>query len=149
MKALQMTGYSIRRIGAFVIDMLLISLAYTVVLNLIPEEQLSHDWIWRGRSFGWSFDLFGFLTVVYFVGCDLFNKGESAGQDMVRLRTVSATDGTALEYERSLARTLLKLISIWMLPVAAFLYLWKGRGFTLQDYLIQSTVLPVKKLEMI
>ena len=140
--SLQMTGYSIRRMGAFVIDMLLISVAYTLLLNLIPEELLRQDWIWRGRSFGWSFDLFGFLMVVYFVGSDLVNKGESPGKDILRLKTVCAATGLKPGYKRSLARTLLKLISIWMLPAAALLYLWKGRGFTLQDYLTETIVLP-------
>jgi uncharacterized RDD family membrane protein YckC len=127
--------------------MFLIGIGYTAVLNLIPQGSLSHDWIWNGRSFGWSFDLFGFLTALYFVGSDLLNQGESPGKDILRLKTVSAGDGAPLSYERSLARTLLKLISIWMLPVAAFLYVWKAREFTLQDFLIGSTVRPVKKLE--
>ena len=128
------------------IDMCLIGIGYTVAVNLIPGDQLTHDWIWRGRPFGWSFDLFGFLTAIYFVGSDLANKGESPGKDILHLRTVGLEDGAGLDYQRSLARTLLKLISICMLPVAAFLYVWKGREFTLQDFLVQTTVLPVKKL---
>ena len=141
-----MKGVSFQRIGAFLIDMFLIGIGYTVAVNLIPGAQLNHDWIWSGRPFGWSFDLFGFLTAVYFVGSDLINKGESPGKDILHLRTVGLEDGAGLDYQRSLARTLLKLVSIWMLPVAAFLYVWKGREFTLQDFLVQTTVLPVKKL---
>lgn len=142
-----MKGFDFLRTGAFLIDMFLIGIAYTVVLNLIPQGQLSHDWIWNGRSFEWSFDLFGFLTAAYFVGSDLLNKGESPGKDILQLRTIRLEDGAELDYQQSLARTLLKLISIWMLPVAAFLYIWKGRGFTLQDFLVQTTVRPLKKLE--
>lgn len=142
-----MKGYSLKRTAAFLIDMFLIGIAYTVVLNLIPQEQLNHDWIWNGRSFGWSLDLFGFLTAAYFVGSELLNKGESPGKDILHLRTVSLEDGRELDYQRSLARTLLKLISIWMLPVAAFLYVWKGREFTLQDFLIKTTVRSVKEFE--
>jgi hypothetical protein len=142
-----MKGYSFQRIGAFLIDMFLIGIAYTVAVNLIPQGQLSHDWILSGRPLGWSFDLFGFLTAVYFVGSDLINKGESPGKDILHLRTVGLEDGAELDYQRSLARTLLKLVSIWMLPVAAFLYVWKGREFTLQDFLIGTTVQPAKKPE--
>lgn len=144
-----MTTYSIRRIGAFAVDMLLVGIAYTVLLNLIPEEQLAHDWSWRGRSFGWSFDLFGFLTGIYFVGSDLLNKHETPGKDIFHLRTVDAADGAEPGYQQSLARTLLKLVSIWMLPVSAFLYLWKGRGFTLQDFLVKTTVRPIKSLKSV
>jgi len=141
-----MKGYDLLRIGAFLIDMFLIGIAYTVVVNLIPQGQLSHDLVWNGRSFEWSFDLFGFLTAAYFVGSDLLNKGESPGKDILQLKTIGLEDGAELGYQQSLARTLIKLISIWMLPVAAFLYLWKGREFTLQDFLLQTTVRPVKKL---
>lgn len=141
-----MKGYSFQMMGAFLIDMLLIGIAYTVVLNLIPREQLTQDLVWNGRSFGWSFDLYGTLTAAYFVGSDLLNRGASPGKDILRLQTV-CLDGTPLSYPQSLARTLLKLISIWMLPVAAFLYVWKGKGFTLQDYLLQTTVRPVQPLK--
>ena len=108
---------------------------------------VSADWIWYGRSFGGSFDLYGFMTAVYFVGSDLLNKGESPGKDILGLRTVSLGDGAELSYERSLGRTLLKLLSIWMLPVAAFLYVWKSRGFTLQDFLVGTTVRSAKLLK--
>ena len=142
-----MKGYGLKRIAAFLIDLFLVGIAYTVILNLIPQQQLTHNWIWNGNSFGWSFDLFGFMTAVYFVGSDLLNKGESPGKDILHLKTVSLEDGAELSYQRSLARTLLKLISIWMLPVAAFLYVWKGREFTLQDFLAESTVRPIRALE--
>ena len=144
-----MKGYNLQRIGAFLIDMLLVGIAYTVVLNLIPQDQLNHEWIWKGRSFGWSFDLFGLLTAVYFVGTALLNKGESPGKDILHLRTVTLEDGAEPDYQRSLARTLIKLISIWMLPVAAFLYLWKGREFTLQDFMVKTTVRTLKQMESI
>ena len=38
-----MKGYDLLRIGAFLIDMFLIGIAYTVVVNLISQGQLSHD----------------------------------------------------------------------------------------------------------
>ncbi len=141
-----MKGYGFHRMGAFLIDMFLIGIAYTLVLNLIPEEHLTQDLVWNGRSFGWSFDLYGILTAAYFVGSDLLNRGASPGKDILRLQTVRV-DGTPLSYPQSLARSLLKLISIWMLPVAAFLYVWKGKAFTLQDYLLQTEVRPVQPLK--
>jgi len=39
-----------------------------------------------------------------------------------------------------LVRTLLKIIGIGMLPVSLLLFIWKGSGFTLQDYVLRSTV---------
>lgn len=142
----QMTAYNIRRIGAFLIDLLLISVAYTILFNLIPEIHMIREWLCRDCPFGVSFGLFGIMTAVYFLGSDLLNKGESPGKDMLRLRTVSAKEGSQLGYQRSLVRTLLKLVSIWMLPLAAFLYLWKGRGFTLQDYLVKTRVILNRKV---
>jgi uncharacterized RDD family membrane protein YckC len=142
----QMTAYNIQRIAAFLIDLLLISVAYTVLYNLIPEIHLSHEWLWRDWSLGVSFGLFGIMTAVYFLVSDLLNKGESPGKDMLGLRTVSAKEGSQLGYQRSLGRTLLKLVSICILPLAAFLYLWKGRGFTLQDYLVKTRVILNRKV---
>jgi len=141
-----MKGYNLQRIGAFLIDMLLVGIAYTVILNLIPQDQLNYEWIWKGRSFGWYFALFGLLPAVYFVGPALLNKGESPGKDILHLRTVTLEDGAEPDYQRSLARTLIKLISIWMLPVAAFLYLWKGREFTLHDFMVKTAVRPLKQM---
>ncbi|MEJ2584491.1 MAG: RDD family protein [Robiginitalea sp.] len=138
---------NIKRIGAFLIDMLLIGIAYTVASNVLPWKELSHDLIWDGRSIGWSVDLFGLLNAAYFVGTGLLNKGDSPGKDILHLKTLRLEDGTELGYKQSLARTLLKLISICMLPVAAFLYVWKGREFTLQDFLIKTTVRPVKAVK--
>lgn len=137
---------AIRRSAAFLLDMVLISILYTGVINFIPETIFTQQVNLGSRSLTWSFDLYGFLTAAYFIGCDLGNRGESLGKDIFHLKTVRQ-DGAALDYQMSLARTLLKLISISMLPFAALLYVWKGREFTLQDFLVGSRVRPQRKLK--
>ena len=136
---------AIRRSAAFFVDMLLISILYTGVINFIPETSFTQQVYLGSKPLSWSFVLYGFLTAAYFIGCDLANRGESLGKDIFHLKTIRG-DGAALDYQTSLARTLLKLISISMLPFSALLYVWKGEGFTLQDFLTGSKVRPQRKL---
>lgn len=143
-----MKEVTIRRGLAFLLDMLLVTIAYNLVINLIPETGMHKEWVWAGLTFKGAFDLYGFLTVAYFAGCDLLNRGESLGKDIWHLKT-RRPDGGQQDYGKSLLRTLLKMISIWMLPVAVFLFLWKGRGFTLQDYLTGTEVRLWKQVDAV
>lgn len=128
-----------RRMGALVIDFLLISVVYTIAINAVPEDFLWTDRIGIKAEMGLSVDLYGLVLVFYFIGCDLLNKGESLGKDILGLRTVGR-DGQPLSKRVVLVRTLIKLLSIGMLPLTLIPFLWKGRGFTLQDYLTGSSV---------
>lgn len=128
-----------RRMWALLIDFLLISVVYTIVINAVPEDFLWTDRIGIKGEMGLSVDLYGLVLVFYFMGCDLLNKGESLGKDILGLWTVGR-DGQSLSRGVSLVRTLIKLLSLGMLPLTLILYLWKGRGFTLQDYLTGSSV---------
>lgn len=143
-----MKEVTIRRGLAFLLDMFLVTIAYNLVINLIPEIWMRQEWVWAGLTFEGAFDLYGFLTVAYFAGCDLLNGGESLGKDIWHLKT-TRPDGEQPDYGKSLLRTLLKMISIWMLPVAVFLFLWKGRGFTIQDYLTGTEVRLWKQVDVV
>ena len=132
-----------RRIGALLIDFLLISVVYTIAINAVPEDFLWTDRIVIKGEMGLSVDLYGLVLGLYFIGCDLLNQGESLGKDILGLRTVGR-DGQPLSKRVVLVRTLIKLLSIGMLPLTLILFLCKGRGFTLQDYLTRSSVLARK-----
>jgi uncharacterized RDD family membrane protein YckC len=128
-----------RRMGALLIDFLLISVVYTIAINAVPE-----DFLWTNRirvkgEMGLSVDLYGLVLVFYFIGCDLLNQGESLGKDILGLRTVGR-DGQPPSKGLAVVRTLIKLLSMGVWPLALILFLWKGRAFTLQDYLTRSSV---------
>jgi uncharacterized RDD family membrane protein YckC len=128
-----------RRIVALLIDLLLISVVYTIAINVVPEGPPVVDSIHNGWSIPWPGYLYAVVLGIYYVGCDLINRGESLGKDMMRLRTTDPK-GERLKPRAALVRTFLKLISIGMLPIALILFLWKSRGFTLQDYLTGTSV---------
>jgi uncharacterized RDD family membrane protein YckC len=128
-----------RRGMAFLLDLLLISLVFTLLYNFIPLEWLKGEYMVGSREFRWGIDLYGAVSAGYFLGSGLLMRGGSPGKDIMHLRTVKA-DGSALTRSLSLARTLLKLISIALLPLALIAYLWDGKETTLQDYLSGSRV---------
>ena len=136
----------LRRCGAFLTDLLLISMVYTAGINLLPEFLSG---ILRGGSGGGVKDgslLYGLLTAAYFLGSDLINQGNSPGKDVLGLRTVGP-DGDPPGLKASLARTLLKLVSISVLPVSMAVYFWKGRQITLQDHFAHTAVVRINHKE--
>lgn len=143
-----MKEVTMRRGLAFLLDMLLVGIAYTLAVNLIPEIASRQEWVWAGRTFEGAIDLYGLVTLGYFAACDLLNGGESLGKDIWHLRT-TGPEGQRPDYRLSLVRTLLKMISIGMLPLAVILFLWKGRHFTLQDYLTGTDVRPWKQVDVV
>lgn len=129
----------VRRIGALLIDFFFISVLYTLFVNAIPKTFMETKWIWDGNGPSLATLLYGLILVLYFLGCDLFNKGDSFGKDIVGLRTLGP-GGEPLCPRNRVARTSLKLIGIGMLPVTLLFFIWKGKGFTLQDHVLGSKV---------
>lgn len=128
-----------RRGFAFLLDLLLISLAFTLLYNFIPLEWLKGEYALGTQEFRWAIDLYGAVSAGYFLGFGFLMRGGSPGKDIMRLKTVMA-DGSIPTRSLSLARTLLKLISIALLPFALIAYVWDGRETTLQDYLSGTRV---------
>jgi uncharacterized RDD family membrane protein YckC len=134
-----MNEQNLRRGAAVLIDLFLISIVYSVLINLMPQILMTHEMAGIQLSIELAPDGFLMVSFAYFIGCDLFNKGESLGKDIMGLQTRGA-EGRVLDLQNRLYRTLLKMVSLALWPVAILIYFREERGLTLQDYVVQSTV---------
>lgn len=141
-----MNEQNVRRGIALFIDFFLISMIYSVLANLVPETLISHESVGIQVSFGLGADWFLLVCFFYFFGCDLLNKGESLGKDIMGLQT-KALDGRILNIRDRLYRTVLKLVSLVFLLFALLLFFWKERGLTLHDYVVKTAVTPIKRFK--
>ena len=141
-----MNEQNLRRCSAVVIDFFLISIVYSVLVNVLPDTLISH----QEGGIEWSFTLvpdgFVLVSLGYFIGCDFFNRGESLGKDITGLQTRSA-DGRVLDLRRRVCRTLLKWVSLMVWPLAFLLYFWKEKDFTIQDYIVKTKVIRARNFK--
>jgi len=141
-----MNEQNLRRYAAVVIDFFLISIVYSVLVNVLPDTLISH----QEGGIEWSFTLvpdgFVLASLGYFIGCDFLNRGESLGKDITGLQT-RRVDGGDLDLRRRVCRTLLKWVSLMVWPLAFLLYFWKEKDFTLQDYIVNTKVTRVRKFK--
>ena len=140
-----MNEQNLRRYAAVVIDFFLISIVYSVLVNVLPTL-VSH----REVGIQWSFTLvpdgFVLLSLGYFIGCDFLNRGESLGKDIIGLQT-RGLDGSVLDMRGRVCRTLLKWVSLMVWPLAFLLYFWRKKDFTLQDYIAKTKVIRARKFK--
>ena len=141
-----MNEQNLRRYAAVVIDFFLISIVYSVLVNVLPDTLISH----QEGGIEWSFTLvpdgFVLVSLSYFIGCDFLNRGESLGKDITGLQT-RRVDGGDLDLRRRVCRTLLKWVGLMVWPLAFLLYFWKEKDFTLQDYVVKTKVTRVRKFK--
>ncbi len=141
-----MNEQNLRRYAAVVIDFFLISILYSVLVNVLPDTLISH----QEGGIEWSFTLvpdgFVLVSLGYFIGCDFLNRGESLGKDISGLQT-RRLDGGDLDLRRRVCRTLLKWVGLMVWPLAFLLYFWKEKDFTLQDYIVKTKVTRVRKFK--
>ncbi|WP_445381284.1 RDD family protein [Robiginitalea sp. IMCC43444] len=133
----------LNRVGALIIDLIFISLAYTLIFNFIPEE-----WLTTTQQYGWVLQtgtlLYYGTFLVYFLLFDFTNSGDSPGKELLKLQTRDMS-GQKLERKRSIKRTLLKLVSMIICPVSALLYLFGEGEFSLHDAYFNTSVFPQGK----
>jgi uncharacterized RDD family membrane protein YckC len=141
-----MNEQNLRRYAAVVIDFFLISIVYSVLVNVFPDTLISH----QEGGIEWSFTLvpdgFVLVSLGYFIGCDVLNRGESLGKDIMGLQT-QREDGGDLDLRRRVCRTLLKWAGLMVWPLAFLLYFWKEKDFTLQDYVVKTKVIRARKFK--
>ena len=141
-----MNEQNLRRYAAVVIDFFLISIVYSVLVNVLPDTLRSH----QEGGIEWSFTLvpdgFVLVSLGYFIGCDFLNRGESLGKDITGLQT-RRVDGGDLDLRRRVCRTLLKWVGLMVWPLVFLLYFWKEKDFTLQDYIDKTKVTRARKFK--
>lgn len=134
-----MNEQNLRRFAALFIDFFLISIVYSVVLNVLPETLMQFKTTGVQLNLVMSLDDFLLLSFMYFVACDFFNKGDSLGKDICGLQT-RLINGTLPGIRTRVYRSLFKMVSLLFWPVAMLVFFWKERFQTLQDYMVGSVV---------
>lgn len=139
-----MNERNLRRFAALLTDFFLISIVYSVLMNILPDAWLNPSGGGLPWSFAWMSEGFVLVSLGYFVGCDMLNMGESLGKDIMGLQT-RGVDGGRLDLRSRFVRTLLKGLSLILWPLAFLAFFWKEKGLTLQDYVLKSSVIRTRR----
>ena len=120
------------RIGAFIIDMIIVSLIASFIesmFSIFDESSVI-------ELFGFSFKLVYSLSIPfylsYFILFDLLNDGKSIGKMVFGIKVVFI-DYKEVQLGTLLKRTILKTLSIIILPISVLMFVLNKR-FTFHDY---------------
>ncbi|GER61060.1 hypothetical protein ULMA_31680 [Patiriisocius marinus] len=122
------------RLFALLIDLVIISVLYSIASNFLilnielGVENISTTNVVYGYSFLFVFYLF------YFLIFDFTNNGNTLGKILTKI-TVVSKQKNKLNYNKFL-RTILKIISLVIFPVAAILFFTNGTS--LQDKITKT-----------
>ena len=130
-----------RRIGAFIIDVFIVTVFVTFTENLLSSTIEAKNFDLFGIQFDLRIGTSFLLYVCYFIIFDLINNGITAGKLIFGIKVVHK-DETEISKGVSIKRSLLKITSIIILPLSILLFLFSDY-FTIQDY--YSRTLTVRK----
>ncbi len=125
---------NIYRLFALLIDLVIISVLFSIASNFLilnielGVENISKKDIVYGYSFLFVFYLF------YFLIFDITNNGDTLGKILTKI-TVVSKQKDKLNYNKFL-RTILKIISLVIFPVAAILFFTNGTS--IQDKITKT-----------
>ncbi len=126
------------RIGAGIIDMLIIYAYYILITVLIAFEILPND-----AGYLYVYYLFPLL---YHLGFETLNNGRSIGKMVLKTRVMRA-DGTEPHFSDFVIRWFIGLFEIMISSgvVAVFAYLFNGKGQRIGDIAAGTTVVKLKQ----
>jgi len=129
-----------RRVGAFIIDLMVIGFFVTFAENILSFfiEKISFDAL--GLTFNYTFSFSILFYVSYFLLFDLINNGITLGKMIFKIKVVFL-DKTELTKATHLKRSLLKILGIIILPIAVLLF-FLNKYFTIHDHFCQTTTIP-------
>jgi len=139
----RLQALAVRRVGAFLVDVLILYAVLAPIGFLIQLAFGSHPW-WESPDYKWAgptvwrYALLNFSlpSWLYFTLCDYLAQGATLGKRLFRLRVMSAAGGR-LSLGQALVRTAIKLLP-WELSHISFfalssdlsrLSLWQCIGF--------------------
>lgn len=126
-----MGNIQIKRIVALWIDMFVAGLIYGVIENFLPQvfEPIEKDLF--GIQVRLQLSLAVLFYLLYFLVFDLLNQGVTVGKLVLKIKVVKGEDSrlTAAEH---VVRTLLKMVSLIFLPIAALIFLF-NKNYALHD----------------
>lgn len=124
------------RIGAFLIDLLLIAVYY--ILLFIFNTEVKALTLWTNV-------LLALPPLLYHLLSEIFLKGQSLGKRLLRLKVVRL-DGTTPAIKRYLLRWVLRPLDIWLYgSVAIITILINGKGQRLGDLAAGTTLVKYSK----
>ena len=125
-----------RRVGAFIIDLMVIGIFASFAENIISFfiEKVSFDAL--GLTFNYTFSFSILFYVFYFLLFDLINNGITLGKMIFKIEVVFI-DKTELTKATHLKRSLLKILGIIILPIAMLLF-FLNNFFTIHDHFCQT-----------
>ena len=129
-----MENINTKRILSFIIDLTISSFLGNILLSLLSldiKNEVYNIQFWgKIINYGYSYQFFIILT--YFIMFDLLNHGNSFGK---LIFSISIRNKNNLDKPIKILlikRTFLKMLSIIILPISIYLFLFK-KGFTIQD----------------
>lgn len=125
-----------RRIGAFIIDVMIIGLFTTFAENILSifNEKISFDAL--GITFNYTFSFSVLFYVFYFLLFDFLNNGDTIGKMVFKVKVVFL-DKTEVPKAIHLKRSLLKILGIVILPISVLLF-FLNKHFTIHDRFYQT-----------
>ena len=120
------------RIFAFMGDIIAIGSINTFAENIFSFFNESESFVFLGLHFTYNFSVSFLLYLCYFMLFDLINHGTTFGKLIFGIK-IASKDESKLATTVCLKRSLLKIVSIIILPIAAALFLFKDR-FTIHDH---------------
>ncbi|WP_055442737.1 RDD family protein [Lacinutrix himadriensis] len=127
----------LKRFLAFLIDFVIVSFIYKILDDMLSLSfEITELTLFETKiKLSFSFMILSFYF--YMILFDVFNKGITFGKMIFNLSIDNTTD-TNLQVVDLLKRSLLKIISIIILPISILLYLFKNK------YLLQDKYSPLK-----
>jgi len=129
-----------RRIGAFIVDAMLIGLLSTFAENILSLFNEKINFTAFGITFNYTFCFSILFYVFYFLLFDLLNNGATFGKMIFKIKVVFYNNNE-LPKRIHLKRSLLRILSIIILPVAVLLF-FLNSCFTIQDHFCQTKTIP-------
>jgi len=129
-----------RRIGAFIIDVMVISLFATFAENIMStfNDQISFNVLGLKLNYTFSFSILFYVS--YFLLFDLMNHGVTIGKILFKIRVVFQ-DKTELPKSIHLKRSMLKIVGIIIFPIAVLLF-FLNKYFTVHDHFCRTITIP-------
>lgn len=121
----------LRRIGALIIDLAIINSLAALLKALLPMFSKKGIFEWFGLEFTYTIGVSFILCVCYFILFDLANSGRTIGKILFKIY-VAFEDGTSVPKSILIKRSLLKTLSIIIMPVAVLLF-FLNDYYSLQD----------------
>ena len=125
-----MKGIYLKRLLAFLIDFIIISFIYKILDDMFSLSFEITELTLFETKIKLSFSFMILTFYIYIILFDIFNKGITFGKMIFNL-SIDNTDSN-LQVVDLLKRSLLKIITIIILPISILLYLFKNK-FLLQD----------------